>query len=102
MTRSQEIYSLLRARISSGRLAPGSRLPAEPELAAELKVARRTLRSALALLQKEGLICRTPHKGTFVRDFSGSTEKRITNIINDSNEVPTASKNKIIYLKNLI
>ena len=77
MTRSQEIYSLLRARISSGRLAPGSRLPAEPELACELKVARRTLRSALALLQKEGLICRTPHKGTFVCDFSGSTEKRI-------------------------
>lgn len=40
-------------------------------------MARRTLRNALALLQKEGLIRRPPHKGSFVCDPAGEQGKRI-------------------------
>ena len=98
MPRFLEIYTLLRSRIASGVLLPGSRLPAEPALAAELKVARKTLRNALTLLQKEGLIRRTPHKGTFVCDFSGRTEKRILFVNADQiNEGPWPSTRTTYY-----
>lgn len=43
----------------------GGRLPPEAELAAKLGVARKTVRSALAVLEKEGLIRRIRGKGTF-------------------------------------
>ena len=48
--------------------APGSQLPPEPELAAELGVSRATLREALASLEDEGLVRRTRGAGTFVAD----------------------------------
>ena len=56
----------LRAAISAGDYAPGSRLPTEFELAASLGVSRSTVRSALRELAVLGLV-RTEHGvGTFV------------------------------------
>ena len=46
----------IRARIAEGRLRDGDRLPALPELAAELGVSRPTLREALRILEMESLI----------------------------------------------
>lgn len=56
----------LAARILDGRMAPGSQLPSEPELAAQLGVSRATLREALRSLGDEGLVKRTRGAGTFV------------------------------------
>jgi GntR family transcriptional regulator len=45
----------------------GDRIPTESELAAELKVSRTTIRSALKVLEQEGKIERTPGRGTILR-----------------------------------
>ncbi len=56
----------LARRIGSGTVAPGDRLPPEPELAAELGVSRATLREALRSLEEDGFVKRTRGAGTFV------------------------------------
>jgi DNA-binding FadR family transcriptional regulator len=55
--------------IGAGLLAPGERLPAEPDLAAQLDVAPMTLRQALAILREAGFIetRRGRSGGSFVR-----------------------------------
>ncbi len=66
--KARRIYLLLRDRIVAGELPPGSRLPGEPVLAAEHAVSRVTVRRALDLLDKEGLVQRKAGSGTFVHD----------------------------------
>jgi GntR family transcriptional regulator len=63
----ERVAAELRARIQSGRLAPGQRLSAEADLAAEFSVSRPTVRSALARLADEGLVLKRRGLGSFVR-----------------------------------
>src|SRR5262249_27579547 len=64
--------------ISSGRLAVGSQLPSEVELASQYEVSRATVRSALDVVEELGLISRKRRAGTRVesatptRDYTGS------------------------------
>jgi DNA-binding LacI/PurR family transcriptional regulator len=63
-------YIQLKRRIltdlAAGRLKEGQALTSEPVLAAEAKVARNTVRQALAELEREGILRRVHGKGTFV------------------------------------
>lgn len=52
--------------IAAERLRPGSRLPAERDLARSFRVAHLTVRQALQLLEQRGLILRHHGSGTFV------------------------------------
>lgn len=54
-----DVAHLLRARIFSGELAPGERLPSEKDLAAQLGVSHPTVRVALRSLRECGLITTT-------------------------------------------
>jgi DNA-binding GntR family transcriptional regulator len=54
------------ARITSGDLRPGARLPGERDLAAEYGVAHLTARRATRELRERGLVVTLPAKGTFV------------------------------------
>ncbi|GAB2982032.1 hypothetical protein GCM10023080_055280 [Streptomyces pseudoechinosporeus] len=54
------------ARIASGELRPGARLPGERDLAAEYGVAHLTARRATRELRDRGLVITLPAKGTFV------------------------------------
>ncbi len=65
--KARRVYLLLRDRIAGGTLAVGSRLPGEPDLAAEHGVSRVTIRRALDQLAAEGLVERRAGVGTFVR-----------------------------------
>ncbi|WP_257004438.1 GntR family transcriptional regulator [Streptomyces sp. SA15] len=66
-SRRDTIADDLRDRIATGRIKPGERLPAEAHLASEYRVSTPTLRSALAVLQAEGLVEKVHGKGNFVR-----------------------------------
>lgn len=56
----------MRAAIVEGRWHVGTRLPAEPQLAADVGVSRGTLRDAIRLLISDGLLDRRHGSGTYV------------------------------------
>ena len=64
--RYHQIARSLRERIAAGTLAPGERLDNQRSLAREYEVTLMTLRQALELLEREGLITRRHGLGTFV------------------------------------
>jgi len=57
----------IRNKISNGRIKADERLPSEAQLASRYAVSTPTLRSALAVLQSEGLVEKIHGKGNFVR-----------------------------------
>ncbi|GGP80850.1 GntR family transcriptional regulator [Streptosporangium pseudovulgare] len=64
----QQVASELRRTIYSGALGPGDQLPTEAELMLTHQVSRNTVRLALGELVNEGLVTRTPRRGTVVRE----------------------------------
>lgn len=62
----QQIYSRYRDNITRGILRPGDKVPAIRVLAAELKVARKTVETAYAILSGEGYLVSQGARGTRV------------------------------------
>lgn len=62
-----QIQKKIRNEILSGRLKPGDKISNEIDLSKMFHVSRATVRQALQTLQTEGLVHRTPGRGTFVR-----------------------------------
>jgi len=69
LLRSVSVRDELVQRIDQGKFPVGSRLPSEPDLAAELGVSRATLREALRALEGEGLVRRRRGSGTYVAEL---------------------------------
>ncbi len=67
---SVRLAAHLERLIAIGELAPGSRLPAERDLAATLAVSRASLREAMHELESKNLIERRPGRGTIVVERS--------------------------------
>jgi GntR family transcriptional regulator of vanillate catabolism len=69
VTSTTEVAELLRERILSGEIPPGSQLQQIP-LSEELGVSRTPIREALTVLAKDGLVTYEPNRGYKVRSFS--------------------------------
>jgi GntR family transcriptional repressor for pyruvate dehydrogenase complex len=62
----EQIVAQIEARILSGELQPGDKLPAERELAEQFGVSRTAIREAMKALTQRGLVEIYPGRGTFV------------------------------------
>lgn len=72
---SEQLRSALAARIASGRLAPGERMPTVRDLAAELEIAPNTVAKAYRDLSSAGLIAGRGRRGTYVSErFSAALD----------------------------
>lgn len=61
----ESVFQRLRQAILEGRLRPGDRL-LETEIARQMQVSRAPVREALRLLENDGLVATSAHRGTFV------------------------------------
>jgi GntR family transcriptional regulator len=64
----QEVASVIAAEIERGTLRPGTMLPSERTMCAQLGVSRVTLRAALAALAEQRLVVASRGRGWFVSD----------------------------------
>lgn len=66
---TNQVEQVIRKRISTGDLPPGSRLPSERTLAADMAVGRTTIRLVLMKLSAEGLVRAEHGRGYFVEEL---------------------------------
>ncbi len=71
MTKYEQIATDLKARIDSGDLQPGDRLPTVVQLCDFYKASKVTVRHALEMLSDEGLVSSRRGSGTYVRKREG-------------------------------
>ncbi|WP_288336217.1 FadR/GntR family transcriptional regulator [uncultured Gordonia sp.] len=63
-----EIVAHFERLISTGELAPGTRLPSERDLASSMNVSRTSLREAMHELEVKNMVARRPGRGTIVTE----------------------------------
>ncbi len=64
----EQIYEILKERISSGFYLPGQKL-SEVAICEELGVSRSPLREAIRLLEADGLVMGEPNKGVYIKNL---------------------------------
>ena len=67
-TLPEQVVARLRHAIVTGKLRPGTRL-VEMRIAEHMQTSRGPVRDAIALLEREGLVVKVPHRGACVLDF---------------------------------
>ena len=88
--KTEAVYLKLKEQIASG-MYPTGMLPVEPELAEQLQVARKTLRSALTRLALENYIVRIKGEGTFI-NRSAKEAGRILVMVRDEESITTPDR----------
>lgn len=65
-TKTQKVIDDIAARIRSGELASGTKLPSAAEMRAQYGVSQMTIRIAVERLKAAGLVVTAPGAGVFV------------------------------------
>lgn len=63
-----QLVSLIKAELRSGKLAPRTKLTPSIQMADELGVSRSTVTEAMGLLREEGLVRFVPGRGIFTAE----------------------------------
>ena len=72
LPRHTQVKQILRDLVTSGRLKPGDKIPAELQIAESLGVSKMTANKALLSLVADGFLVREVGRGTFVAPAGGS------------------------------
>jgi len=84
------VYRSLLKSINAGHMVPGARLPNERDLARRLRTSRTAVRTALAMMERQGLIRRKVGSGTFLVDDADTIFSRMDQTsVGAHNEVPS-------------
>lgn len=98
-----QIYLVLREQLHEGRFAAG--LPGEVALAGQFGVARVTVRKALERLAAEGLVARTPGRGTVplqrTKAAAGSERAQLTGLLENIVSMGLRTKVKVLSCETL-
>ncbi|PBC97815.1 regulatory GntR family protein [Streptomyces sp. Ag82_O1-15] len=88
----EQVADDLRQKIASGALKAGQRLDGNAKMAERYGVAAMTIRHALDILRKEGLIVSQQGRGTFVASDTESAEsaEQADQMISELGEIKTA------------
>lgn len=81
MLKYMKLFQELRDQILDGTLAAGDRLESEPKLGERYGVSRQTVRQAIALLEKEGMVNRVQGSGTYIRPLKRQSNRMRTKTI---------------------
>ena len=79
-TRSEEVATRLRQLIGSRGPTKTDRLPSELALSLQFSVSRATVRQAITVLERDGLLVRRHGVGTFVNQFALSMATRLEEV----------------------
>ena len=85
-TLSDQVTNALLARIESGQLKSGEKLPPEVVLAPEFGVSRTVIREAISRLKHEGLVESRQGSGVFVRAQASMSPLKIEDSVVESRE----------------
>jgi DNA-binding FadR family transcriptional regulator len=89
-----QIADQIRSMITSGEVGPGTRLPAERELAKRLRVSRPSLREAIIALEVEGLLEVRVGSGIYV--VRTSRRRRMNGVAADAGPFELISARRMI------
>jgi DNA-binding GntR family transcriptional regulator len=67
----EQVARRIEDAITSGEFPPGSRLPAQKQMADEAGVSEHTVNAAVAILRERGLVYTVPRLGTFAGPAPG-------------------------------
>jgi len=96
-----EVAARIRTSILDGSLAPGARLPAERELAAQLHVNRSSVREALKQLEQLRLVEILRGSGARVRDAEHASLEIVPALLGDSGADPARVRD-LLELRELL
>jgi GntR family transcriptional regulator, transcriptional repressor for pyruvate dehydrogenase complex len=71
------VYRALLRSIKQGLMVPGAKLPNERELAQQLNTSRTAVRSALSIMERQGLVRRRVGSGTFLTEDARDVFERM-------------------------
>jgi DNA-binding FadR family transcriptional regulator len=84
------VYRALLKSLHDGHMVPGAKLPNERELARRMNTSRTAVRTALAMMERQGLIRRRVGSGTFLTDDADQVFGRMDQTsVGNHNNVPS-------------
>lgn len=93
----EQIKQHLTAAIMRGDYQPGARLPSESELMQQFGVSRITVRQAIGIMEREGLVIRRHGKGTYVMEPVITQDLlRLTDFVEDMEEAGMAPSSRVL------